>query len=474
MKRKGLYDSLIEYGKNGKYPFHMPGHKRNQKIMKDMDPFQIDITEIDGFDNLHHAEGIIKECMDDAKAFYGTKRTFLLVNGSTCGLLASIFAVTDIGDTILVGRNCHKAVYNAVKSRNLKAEYIYPEYIKEYGINGGYSPQKIKEILEKNKEIKAVVLTSPTYEGMVSDIEEIAELVHKYNVILIVDEAHGAHFGLSEESPVPAYKLGADITIESLHKTLPAMTQTAVLHIIGERVCEEKIEEFLGIFETSSPSYVLMASIDRCIRSLKESGKADMEKLLSYLEKLRIDAKQYRNIKIPGKELVGYHSVFDVDETKLVISVFSTTISGRDLSRILREKYEFEMEMEGVSYTLALCSICDDFEQIDRLFDSLKEIDVELEKREGRYTTYELPENEQIYSIYDTGLKPCQRVKIEQAEGLISAEFIYLYPPGIPLLVPGEKISKKMIEQIKLFRKYQLKINGLEDKRNEFIKVVKD
>ena len=176
-------------------------------------------------------------------------RTWFLVNGSSCGILAAISAVTNIGDKIIIGRNCHKAVYNCAKLRNLDVEYVYPSYIAKYGINGGYNKGEIENILKKNRDVKAVVLTSPTYDGIVSDIEEIARVVHKYNTVLIVDEAHGAHFGISEKIPVPAYKLGADLVIESTHKTLPAMTQTALLHLKGDRIDAGKVQEMLSIFQ---------------------------------------------------------------------------------------------------------------------------------------------------------------------------------------------------------------------------------
>ena len=214
--------------------------------------------------------------MKNASDFFETYRTWFLVNGSSCGILAAISAVTNIGDKIIIGRNCHKAVYNCAKLRNLDVEYVYPSYIAKYGINGGYNKGEIENILKKNRDVKAVVLTSPTYDGIVSDIEEIARVVHKYNTVLIVDEAHGAHFGISEKLPVPAYKLGADLVIESTHKTLPAMTQTALLHLKSDRIDAGKVQEMLSIYETSSPSYVLMCSIDKCIREIQKNGHKDM------------------------------------------------------------------------------------------------------------------------------------------------------------------------------------------------------
>ncbi len=472
MDKSSLKNALISYGRKGRYPLHMPGHKRNLKLLEGMDPFEIDITEIEGFDNLHYPMGIIQDAMERARAFYGTKRSWFLVNGSTCGILAAISAVTEIGDTVLVGRNCHKSVYHALKLRNLQAKYVYPELIEDYGIYGGYDAEKIKKILDQEKKIKVVILTSPTYEGIVSDIKKIAEIVHQRDGILIVDEAHGAHFGLGLQTPKPAYRLGADIVVESLHKTLPALTQTAILHLMGNRVLADRIEEFLGIFETSSPSYVLMASIDQCVDMIAKEGMEKMAELQSQMKDFRSDAENFSHIRIPGRELKGTCSVFDVDETKLVFDVGKTEMTGKQLSEKLRTKYGFELELDAPTYALAICTICDDPTQLDRLKSSLREIDRTLSFAEKTYDC-SLPENRAFYSVYEASVRKRERVRIDAAEGRISAEFLYLYPPGIPLLVPGEEISGGLIERVQNYLRQGFCINGPADKKNEWIEVLR-
>lgn len=500
MKNQGLYDKLIEYGKTGNYGFHMPGHKRNVSLLEGMDPFSVDITEITDFDNLHHATGVIKEAMDNAAKYWGTDKTWFLVNGSSCGILAAINAVTDIGDSIVIGRNCHKAVYNAVALRNLQVQYLYPEYIEKYGLNGGYNPDELKKILNENKNVKAVVITSPTYDGIVSDIEAIAEVTHKYGVVLIVDEAHGAHLGISDKLPKPAYKLGADLVIESVHKTLPALTQTAILHLAGERVSCEKVEECLGIYESSSPSYVLMASIDKCIRELQTNGKDRMEKLLTINKEFRNNVNNLNNIYVPGAELIGEYQVYDVDLTKLIICVNPDVCDGKQLADMLRTKYHFEMEMESARYVLGITSICDDENEIIRLAKCLKEIDVMLDEKlnifhesigeTGRFNLEETGDKEKVdlefgkrpqvnllrnkvsCSVYEAKKKKMKSVEIANSEGMVSGEFLYLYPPGIPLLVPGEIISRELLDQIAAFKRMKMNINGLKDKENCYIDVV--
>lgn len=483
MSGKGLYEKLIEYRQFGRYPFHMPGHKRQDKMLSDA--YEIDITEINGFDNLHHPEGIIKESMDNASEFFGTDKTWFLVNGSSCGLLAAIHGVTEIGESIIIGRNCHKSVYNAIELRNLKADYIYPQIINEYGINGGYKPEEIENLLKKamdsGEKIKAVVLTSPTYEGVISDIEKIAEIVHRYESILIVDEAHGAHLGIHEGLPKPAYKLGADIVIESAHKTLPAMTQTAFLHLCGRRVQEEKIQECLAIYQTSSPSYVLMASLDKCIRELQIKGKEKLESLLITLDKFYKKVNKLENIMVLGRECIGSNNVFDFDICKLVIFLKTNKTTGKFLEEELREKYGFEMEMTSSRYVLGMTTMYDDAEQILKLADALTEMDCNLndfyQARVSENNKYiddekmlEIVDGADVeMSIYEAKRRETKEILFLDSEGKISAEYIYVYPPEIPLIVPGEIISKKLIAQINYYKRINLNVKGIENGKVKII-----
>ena len=500
MRNKGLYEKLIEYRNNNKYPFHMPGHKREYKMFDqieiskcedtinsvvsekndigNIDPYEIDITEIYDFDNLYHPEGIIKASMDNAGNFFGTDKTFFLVNGSSCGLLAAIHAVTDIGDSIMIGRNCHKAVYNAVELRNLKAYYIYPHIIKQYRINGGYDPNDIEEGLKQaqinGEKIKAVVLTSPTYEGIISDIKNISEIVHKYGSILIVDEAHGAHLGIHESLPEPAYRLGADIIIESAHKTLPAMTQTAFLHLSGNKVDEEKLQDCLAIYQSSSPSYVLMASLDKCVRTLQSNGRIKLEKLLITLKKFHQKVSKLKYIKVPGRNLIGKDCVYDFDVCKLIIFSVCKEVSGKDIEKVLRDKYNFEMEMTSAKYVLAMTSMCDDSERILGLADALIEIDKEIalkfhkEKNVSEEIVIE-EKNKIMLPIYQAKRETSKMVRLKSAEGRIAACYVYVYPPEIPLVVPGEMITDKIINQLLYLQSIGLNVKGIEEEK---IKVI--
>lgn len=251
---KYLLDRLMEYGESDAYPFHMPGHKRQAGAGFAGDfpnPFSVDITEIGGFDNLHHPEGILKESMEWAGNVYGADQTYYLVNGSSCGILSAVCGSVSHGGTILMSRNCHKSAYHGVYLGHLRAEYIYPQTIPEFGIQGGLSPEDVRRLLITHPETEAVLVVSPTYDGIVSDIGAIAKIVHEWGIPLIVDEAHGAHFPFGGEArfPVSALELGADVVIQSLHKTLPSLTQTAVMHVNAGFADISRIDRYVHIPE---------------------------------------------------------------------------------------------------------------------------------------------------------------------------------------------------------------------------------
>ena len=242
-----LYDKLLKYRVSDYYPMHMPGHKRNKELLTMVNPYSIDITEIDGFDNLHHAEEVLLQGMERAAALYKSHFTGYLVGGSTAAILTGISACTKKKDKILVARNSHKSVYHGIYLNELEPVYIYPQTEPQFGISGGIFPEKIEEMLIKHPDIKLVVLTSPTYEGILSDVKSIAEITHKYDVPLMVDEAHGAHLGFHPGFPKGSVGLGADIVIHSIHKTLPALTQSALIHVNGNLADVEEIKRYLAI-----------------------------------------------------------------------------------------------------------------------------------------------------------------------------------------------------------------------------------
>lgn len=471
-----LYEKLKKYGQYDYYPFHMPGHKRNLTMLPKWNPYEMDITEIDGFDNLHDAQEILADTMKEIANFRGAEDSFLLINGTTCGLLAGISACVERGSEVIVARNCHKAVYHGIFLNELKPHYIYPPIHRDHGINGGISPEKIKNMLISYPNTKLVILTSPTYEGVVSDIKQIAKVVHSYGIPLLVDQAHGAHFGIEETFPKSAVELGADIVVESVHKTLPAFTQTALLHLQGDIVKKEKIKQYLGIFETSSPSYLMMAGIEWCEEFCKKEKLGAFVSYVSRLKKLRRKISELTYIFLMDEsEMCGAMDGVAYDIGKLVIGVKNNVISGQELADILLEKYHLQIEMASLHYVIAMTSVMDTQEGFDRLLQALMEIEKDIEKQvlgmekkvEENVSNTEFSkqfyENEMVYTPYEADGKEKKTIVLEEAINGIVGDYVYLYPPGIPLLVPGERISESMVEFIKKCRREGLSVKGVCD-----------
>lgn len=481
-EEKRLIQRLRDYNATDYYPFHMPGHKRNPELGKEYEnPFEIDITEIHGFDNLHHPEGLLKRSMEWAADVYGADRTYYLINGSSCGLLAAIFGTTTCGGTILMSRNCHKAAYNGIFLNHLKADYVYPQIIGNLGIQGGILPEDVDNLLESDPEIQAVLIVSPTYDGIVSDIEKIAEAAHRYGKPLIVDEAHGAHFAFGKDFPKSALELGADVVIQSVHKTLPSFTQTALLHVRGNLADREEIERYLGIFQSSSPSYVFMAGIENCIYHMDRDGRRGMERFYDRLLSLRSALKKMNRLYLLDRECVGRFGVFDMDPSKIVVSVEKTNITGADLDRILREKYHLEMEMCCADHVVAITTLGDREDGFKRLEQALLELDGELEEKKEdpdlesnmEWSSRVTSKPEVEMTVFDGTTAVKEPVPVENSVGRISGEFVYIYPPGIPIVAPGEMLLPSLVRTIGEYQKMGLSVQGMKDPSGKTIQVVK-
>ena len=388
-----LINRLAAYARSDMYPFHMPGHKRrtgpedsfmNSCVDSFTNPFAVDITEIEGFDNLHHPEGILKDSMKWAADVYGADQTYYLINGSTGGILAAVCGSVPRGGRILVSRNCHKSVYHGICLNQLKTSYVYPQEIEGLGIQGGITAEDVDRMLNRYMDTQAVLIVCPTYDGIVSDIEAIARIVHRAGLPLIVDEAHGAHFRYDAMFPVSALDLGADVVIQSVHKTLPSLTQTALLHIKCNRpdggcyADRERIDRYIHMVQSSSPSYVLMASIENSIYQMEQTDMAPYGK---QLHKLRRRLGQMRHLRLADTGLIGQAGIRDLDISKIVVSTRGTCLypaedgltgfTGAQLDDILRREYHLEMEMCGADYVTAITTVMDSGEGLERLGDAL-------------------------------------------------------------------------------------------------------
>ena len=369
-----------------------------------------------------------------------------------------------------MARNCHKAVYHALYLRELQPVYIYPHEDSRLGINGGISPSCVERYLEEHPEVEAVLITSPTYDGIVSNVEKIAEIAHRHEVPLIVDEAHGAHFRFSEYFPVSAADLGADIVIQSFHKTLPSMTQTAVLHVCSDRVDVEKVKQFMAIYQTSSPSYILMASIDACVDKMQKDGQQMFREFTFQLEKARQRLSQCQKIQLVQPGMLDSTDVFDYDRSKLLFSTVGTSMNGHELHARLRDEFHIEMEMEAENYVLGIAAVGDTEEGFERLCSAIEKIDAETETETDagqERTSY--AKMKQVLSIAQAMDAQQRRFPLEESIGKISGEFAYLYPPGIPILVPGEQISGHLVRNVRRYMEQGLEVQGLSDSTCETI-----
>jgi arginine decarboxylase len=491
-ERPKLLERLMDYGNSDFYPFHMPGHKRqyrNKGVKEFPNPFSIDITEIDGFDNLHRPEGILKDSLAWAADVYGSDKSYYLVNGSSCGILSAISAAVSNRGTILMSRNCHKSAYHGVFLNQLEVKYVYPQIILDLGIQGGILAEDVEGLLKKYPETEAVLVVSPTYDGVVSDIRAIAEVVHGFHLPLIVDEAHGAHFtfGKKFEYPASALELGADVVIQSLHKTLPSLTQTAIMHVKKGYINIERLDRYVQMYQTSSPSYVFMASIENCICYMEEEGMKKLGVFSEYLLNIRSRLERMENLTLLSDGIVGQYGVFDYDKSKIIVSTRNTGWSGSQLDQILRKEYHLEMEMCGADYVTAITTLEDTEEGLERLCLALLELDKRVSARmsftqEDSRKIRQKRTNHILRGIYSTEECRCSiskamdgkrhKILIQEATGKVSVEFVYLYPPGIPIVVPGEVLSGDIIEAILEFKDLGLHVQGMEDEAAEFIYVL--
>lgn len=463
-----LYSALMAYSKQKK-PFHMPGHKLGTfGEMKRIDLTALDVTEANGLDNLYEAEGIIQEAMQAMSRFYGSQSTLFLTNGSTAGILASLMSVCKPGDQILIARNCHHSVWHALILIGAMPIYIQPEYDEAFGVMGAISPQTVQQALLRYPDVKGAVVVSPTYEGIVSEIKEIAQVLHEQGKVLIVDEAHGAHFVVNENFPQSSIGQGADLVIQSMHKTLPTLTQSALLHRGTSAIEEEDLIQHLRLIQTSSPSYVMMGLMDY-IRGFIEENKLEIQKhYIDPLKRMRQNLSNMKKLKLLDLPQVCY------DQSKIVILTQGSGIDGYTLGQYLETDYAIVAEAMLPHLVILMTTVADNQSTLSELEKALKEIDDTLVKKaqgEDLEVPYAyimqsiLKEVEPIQkpemSLREVYYKKAEWALAELCIGRICAQPIMLYPPGIPIIGLGECIKEIHIDLIKQYAQH---LKGLKDR----------
>ena len=425
-----------------RYPLHMPGHKRRVPPAPGLSCYAFDLTEIEGADDLHDADGILADAMARTAALYGSDRCWYLVGGSTVGLLAGIRAAAPFGSEVLVARNCHKAVYHAIELGHLTAHYLVPPVVPDFGVYGSLPPAAVAAALDAHPAVACVILTSPTYEGVQSDLSAIADLCHARGVPLLVDEAHGAHY-LPLARPYGwrggAVEAGADLVVQSAHKTLPSLTQTAWLHLQGGRIDAAAVERELDVFETSSPSYPLLASLDGCTAWLQTHGDAAFAAWRQRLDRFAAAARGWRHTPVLGLGAEG-QDFYDFDNGKILLRI------GREGAAFLRAA-GFEPEMVCGPNVLAMTSPCDDEDALDRLAEVLTRWDAGATAAPAAGALLPPPGPARC-TIADALRRPACLRPLAEAVGAVAAEYVWAYPPGVPLLAPGEEVTPAFAEAV--------------------------
>ncbi|MDU4935067.1 MAG: aminotransferase class I/II-fold pyridoxal phosphate-dependent enzyme [Peptostreptococcaceae bacterium] len=457
---KLIIEELNNIVDNKLISFHVPGHKLG-KIYDKLNYtntlnkiYSMDTTEIPGTDNLHSPEGIIKESQERASEVFKSDETYYLINGSTCGIQAAIMALCPPKSKIIANRDCHQSVINACILGDIDPVYINSEIDKNTNILKGINIDDAIKVIDSNLDAKAIILTYPTYYGMTYDLKRVCDYAHSKDIAVIVDEAHGAHLGLSEELPKTALEQGADIVIQSTHKTLPSFTQSSMIHIQGDRVNKEQLVSILKIIESSSPSYMLMASLEIAVDIYNKYGTKLMDELLNNIDKLKNSFKENNGIEFYDTD----------DKTKIFISTINMGLIGYELETILREEYNIQVELSNYYGSLLICTIGNDNDDFKSLETALNEIS-EKYRTNRNIEKIEYPNNIPVKKLTprEAFYKEKKSVKIYESVGKICGEYIIPYPPGISLTSPGEVITKEIIDYILFCKEKGMNVSGLKD-----------
>lgn len=445
-----LLVALARHSTDGPAPMHMPGHKRNTALAPYLAALgaAFDITEIHGFDDLHEAEGILKDSMTRAARLWGAANSFFLVNGSTCGILAGIRAAAGRGGKVILSRGCHKSVYHALELCSAVPVYLAPPVDESFGVLASIAPEQVRAALNAHPDAKLLVLTSPTYEGVISDLPAICAAAHAAGVPVLVDEAHGAHLGLAPGWPAGAVAAGADVVIQSLHKTLPSLTQTGILHQQGDLIPAEALARQLGIFETSSPSYLLMASMDGCVDLLERKGLelfAAWHAALAAFDEAIQPLTRLRVLCHGADSIQNHPGFFAHDPGKLVISTRGTALTGPGLMARLREDFSIELEMASGDWAIAMTGLGDTEQNLMQLARALVAIDRSLAACPLPPAPESLPLPPVALPVGPALEHPFEELPLTACEGRVCAEYVWAYPPGIPLIVPGERVNRAFL-----------------------------
>ncbi|MFZ0443468.1 MAG: aminotransferase class I/II-fold pyridoxal phosphate-dependent enzyme [Bacillus sp. (in: firmicutes)] len=477
-----LFSGLVQHSKKNPIQFHIPGHKKGKGIAPEFREFigdnalSIDLINIGPLDDLHQPKGIIKEAQDLAAEAFGADHTFFSVQGTSGAIMAMIMSVCGPGDKIIVPRNVHKSVMSAIVFSGAIPIFIHPEIDEHLGISHGITTDSLIRALEEYPDAKAVLVINPTYFGISADLKSIVEIAHSYDIPVLVDEAHGVHIHFHDDLPLSAMQAGADMAATSVHKLGGSMTQSSILNVKGNRVSYKRVQSVLSMLTTTSTSYLLLASLDVSRKELAISGRELLDRTIQLANSIRKRINELDHIYCVGDEILEKDAAFDYDPTKLIISVKDLGLSGFDVEMWLRENYNIEVEMSDLYNILCLITPGDSEEETNILVSALEALCKERALLAAKINTQVLLPEIPILAVSprDAFYSETELVPFDDSEGRIIAEFIMVYPPGIPIFIPGEIISEENLVYIKKNRDAGLPVQGPEDFDFRMLRVIKE
>ncbi|WP_284638835.1 aminotransferase class I/II-fold pyridoxal phosphate-dependent enzyme [Paenibacillus silviterrae] len=478
--RTPLFTALKAHAERNPVQFHIPGHKKGVGMDPEYRAFigdnalSIDLINIAPLDDLHQPTGVIEEAQRLAADAFGADHTFFSVQGTSGAIMTMILTVCSEGDKIIVPRNVHKSVMAAIIFAGAKPVFLSPVRDENLGIDHGVTTRSVKRALERHPDAKAVLVINPTYYGVCANLKEIVDIVHGYNIPVLVDEAHGVLIHFSDQLPMSAMQAGADMAATSVHKLGGSMTQSSVLNIQGNLVSYRRAKTIISMLTTTSTSYILLASLDTARRHLALNGREMAARSVELAEYARHEINQIPGLSCFGREILGSEATYDLDPMKVNIHVRHLGITGYDVENWLREKYNIEVELSDMYNILCLVTPGDTKENIDTLLSALRVLSEEnYNVRQANELVIKIPKIPQLtLSPRDAFYGDTELIPFKDSADRIIAEFIYVYPPGIPILLPGEVISQDLIDYITEHIEVGLPVKGPEDRSIEFVKVI--
>lgn len=474
-----IIEALYKYVADGAVAFHTPGHKQGKSVpekIKDMVTplgFKMDVSLMAELDDLFEPEGCIKDAQNLAAELYNADDTFFMINGTTGAIHVMIMSAVGPGEKIIVPRNVHKSILGAIILAGAQPVFVEPVINNELGLAMGVTMEKIQEVIEKNTDAKAVLLVYPTYYGVASDIKKIAELVHKYNMPLLVDEAHGPHLKFSRYLPQQAIDAGADMSAQSTHKILSAFTQTSMLHVKYDYIKKERVSMMNGLIQSTSPNYLLLAGLDAARWQMAQFGADMIDNAYLLAQKLRNAINEIPDLYCFGDDIKGQPGCFAIDYTKVTVTVKGLGITGYEAEQILRYKYKIQCELADMYNLLFIISLADGEKEINILLKALQSLAVNNNKVAAAVPVIAQPAMPQMKLLPREAVYAAYKIiDFKESAGQVCAETISFYPPGIPLIYPGEVITAELIAYVQQAIAAGGKVAGPFDVKLNKIKVI--